>query len=86
MLKPLLAGALAVAAFAAPAATAATNCFGPQTMYFCLTTPDPSLGSRTECIYLGGTTCENVKVPIVELDGRVTWSCGGAWSCVQPGG
>lgn len=82
--RTLLAGAAAASFLAAPA-TAATNCFGPQTMFFCLITPEASLGSRDECVYVGGTQCQNVRIPTVELEGSVSWVCGGAWRCVSPG-
>lgn len=83
--RTLLAGAAAASLLSAPAASATTNCFGPSSMYFCLTTPDPQVGWRTECVYLGGTECRDVDVPTVTWTGELTWYCGGEWRCVSPG-
>ena len=81
-IRPLLAVALAGAALAAPAAQAATNCFGPSTMYACVTTPTLQRDDRTECIYAGGTTCQNVTIPWYTINGTVNVYCGGdAWRC-----
>jgi hypothetical protein len=81
--RPLLALAVAGAAlFAAPGAQAAVNCFGPDTMYLCVITPTVNLkGSRTECVYVGGDTCQNVTIPWPTTSGSVGIYCGGMWTC-----
>ena len=80
--RPLLALAIAGAAVAAPAAQAAVNCFGPDFMYLCVSTPTVSKTSRTECVYAGGTTCQNVTIPWYTTSGTVDVGCGGTfWTC-----
>lgn len=84
--RTVLAAAAAASLLGAPAASAATNCFGPRQMYFCLTTPEPTVGWRTECVYLGGTQCTNVRVPTAGTTGELNWYCGGTvWTCASPG-
>ncbi|HEV2889454.1 MAG TPA: hypothetical protein VGX28_03690 [Frankiaceae bacterium] len=82
--RTLLLGAAAASLLAAPAANAGTNCVGPSSLYFCLYSPNASVGERTECVYLGGSTCRNVTVPTVETSGELGWYCGGMWRCVSP--
>ena len=79
--RPLLALAVAGAAVAAPAAQAAVNCFGPSSAYICVWTPTVSKGSKTECVYAGGTTCQNVTIPWYTTSGSVGYGCGGALYC-----
>lgn len=82
--RPLLALALAGAAVAAPAAQATWHCVGPSEMYFCVSVPTATVGSHTECVYTGGTTCKNVTIPWVTTSGSVDYGCGGdAWTCTR---
>lgn len=82
--RALLVAAAACAAVAAPAAHAATNCFGPSTAFVCVTTPTARWTTITECVYAGGTTCKPVTVPWVTTSGTVDVSCGGALYCNDP--
>jgi hypothetical protein len=82
--RPLLALAVAGAAlFAAPGAQAAVNCFGPDSMYLCVVTPQVNKTTRTECVYVGGDTCQTVTVPWFTTTGSAGIYCGGAWRCDQ---
>lgn len=85
ILSSVLLAGTAAASFLAPAASAATNCFGPSNLYFCVTTPGVTTGWRTECVYLGGTQCTNITVPTAGTTGTLSWYCGGDWRCVSPG-
>ncbi len=80
-LRALLALAAAGAALTAPAAQARVDCFGPSNMFLCVATPDVGIGSRTECVYHGGTTCQNYTVPWPTTSGGFGIYCGGDWRC-----
>ena len=80
-IRALLAVAATSAAVVAPAAQAAVNCFGPNTMFVCLITPELERGTREECIFVGGTQCQEVTLPWYTLDGKVDVACGGALYC-----
>jgi len=79
--RPLLALAVAGAAVAAPAAQAAVNCFGPESMFVCVETPTVRKTTKTQCVYAGGTECQNVTIPWYTTSGSLDYSCGGALYC-----
>ncbi len=79
MTRALLAAAVAagLSFVASPSAEAA--CVGEQSIFYvCATTPTPSVGSTTYCVFLGGDTCEPVSVPTVTLTGETSVRCGGS--------
>ena len=76
-MRALLLGGLAAVSFLAAPADAAVNCFGPSTGAVCVETPGVVTGSRTECYYLGGTQCTNVKIPTVSTSGGAHVFCRG---------
>jgi hypothetical protein len=75
--RTVLPAALAAATAWTPA-TAATRCVGEaSTVYACVTTPGVSVGSQTYCVYTGGSTCQDVEVPMPATSGTVGVTCHG---------
>ncbi len=76
LLVPVL--ALSAAALAQPAG-AAVYCAGEaSTFVACAETPDPTLGSRDLCVFLGPPPCTPMTVPTVGLVGSPDVNCGGS--------
>lgn len=75
--RPLVAGVLAVGALLATAPAHAACVGTDSTVFVCVTPPNVYPTEITECVYLGGDTCENVTVPFVGVSGSASVRCGG---------